>query len=79
MVVVITTGLTPAHSAVTSSASPIISGAALILQGLYKANTAKRLSPPSRCVSFVEPADRHGSRQGRGWEHQRDAGLTSDH
>jgi len=29
----------------TSAASPIISGAALILQGMYEANTAKRLSP----------------------------------
>ena len=29
----------------TSSASPIISGAALILQGMYEANTAKRLAP----------------------------------
>ncbi len=29
----------------TSAASPIISGAALILQGLYAANTAQRLSP----------------------------------
>jgi len=46
----------------TSAASPIISGAALILQGMYEANTAKRLSPFQMRALLSDPTT--GTAQG---------------
>ncbi len=46
----------------TSSASPIVSGAAVILQGLYKANTPGRLSPAQMRELLSNPAT--GTAQG---------------
>jgi hypothetical protein len=46
----------------TSSASPIVSGAAVILQGLYKANTPGRLSPARMRELLSNPAT--GTAQG---------------
>lgn len=40
----------------TSSASPIVSGAAVILQGLYKANTPGRLTPDEMRTLLSDPA-----------------------
>ena len=48
----------------TSSASPIIVGAALILQGMYEANTGTRLSPTQMRNILSDPAT--GTLQGGG-------------
>lgn len=48
----------------TSSASPIVSGAAIILQGMYEANTGTRLSPLQMRVLLSDPAT--GTAQGGG-------------
>ena len=48
----------------TSSASPIISGAAIILQGMYEANTGTRLSPMQMRLLLSDPAT--GTAQGGG-------------
>ncbi len=40
----------------TSSASPIVTGAAVILQGLYKANTTGRLTPARMRELLADPA-----------------------
>jgi len=48
----------------TSSASPIVSGAAIILQGMYEANTGTRLSPTQMRVILADPAT--GTLQGGG-------------
>lgn len=46
----------------TSSASPIVSGAALIVQGMYEANTNSRLSPLQMRALLSDPAT--GTAQG---------------
>ena len=48
----------------TSSASPIVAGAALILQGMYEANTGTRLSPLQIRALLANPAT--GTPQGAG-------------
>lgn len=48
----------------TSSASPIVAGAAIILQGMYEANTGTRLSPLQMRVLLSDPAT--GTAQGGG-------------
>jgi hypothetical protein len=48
----------------TSGASPMISGAALILQGMYEANTGSRLSPLQMRALLSDPAT--GTAQGGG-------------
>ena len=48
----------------TSSASPIVAGAAIILQGMYEANTGTRLSPLQMRALLADPAT--GTAQGGG-------------
>ncbi|MGD8560089.1 MAG: S8 family peptidase [Gammaproteobacteria bacterium] len=48
----------------TSSASPIISGAAIIIQGMYEANTSTRLSPTQMRTLLSDPTT--GTLQGGG-------------
>lgn len=48
----------------TSSASPIVTGAGIILQGMHEANTGTRLSPMQMRVILSDPAT--GTAQGNG-------------
>ena len=64
MAVVITLKRIPWDFNGTSSASPIISGAALIVQGMYKANNGCPLSPLEMRALLSDPAT--GTAQGGG-------------